>query len=100
MKCMERLIQKVDPGKWEQLLVFDKRFDVVETRLGCPNTRRYRCFAGASDINTRVCEREWSSLAAFEATFEKALADPEWQALSAELGSAVLSNQWEIYMVQ
>jgi hypothetical protein len=100
MKCMERLIQKVDPGKWEQLLAKEKRFDVVETRLGYPNTRRYRCFAGASDTNTRVCEREWGSLSAFEATFEKALADPEWQALAAEPSSAVLSNQWELYLVQ
>ena len=100
MKCMERLIQKVDPGKWEELLSFDKRYDAVEARLGYPPTRRYRCIVGASDVNTRVCEREWGSMAAFEATLEKALADPEWQALYAELGSVVLSGQFELYQVQ
>lgn len=100
MKCMERLIQKVDPGKWEEVLAMSKRFDIVESRLGFPPTRRYRCLVGASDIDTRVCEREWSSMAAFEEGWEKAFADPEHLALVAELGSAVLSHQFELYLVQ
>jgi hypothetical protein len=101
MKCMERLIQKVRPDSWPAMLALDGRFDAIEKRLGFPSPRRYRCFIGASDIDTRVVEREWESMAAMEATLEKAFVNnPEYQALQAELGSAVLSNQWELYMVQ
>jgi hypothetical protein len=39
-------------------------------------------------------------MATFEVTWEKALADTEFQALQSELGSVVVSNQWEMYVVQ
>ena len=100
MKCMERMIHKVQVGKWPLLRGFDGRFDAVEKRLGFPSPRRYRCIIGASDVYTRIVERDWDSMAAFEAGWEKALADPEHQALAAELGSVVLSIQWELYQVE
>jgi hypothetical protein len=77
-----------------------KRWDVVEARLSYPHTRRYRCFAGASDMNTRMRKREWSSLAAFEVTLEKSLTDLEGQGPYAEFGSVALSNQFEFYLLQ
>ena len=100
MKIMERMIQKVDRTSWAKKIAIEKRYEVVEARLGYPPTRRYRAFIGANDTNTRVLERDWSSVAAYLTTIEKALADPEWQALGSEQVGIVLSNQVELYMVE
>ena len=100
MKIMERLIQKVDRTSWSKKIAIEKRYEVVEARLGFPPSRRYRAFIGANETNTRVIERDWSSQGAYLATIEKALADPEWQALGAEQVGIVLSNQVELYMVE
>jgi hypothetical protein len=100
MKILERQIQKVDRTSWAKKAALEKRFDVVEARLGYPPTRRYRAMCSASDFDTRVNEREWSSLAVFEATLEKALADPEHQALAREGAAFVLSNHFELYLVE
>ena len=100
MKIMERMIQKVDRNSWSKKIAIEKRYEVVEARLGFPPSRRYRAFIGANDTNTRVIERDWSSQGAYLATIEKALADPEWQALGTEQVGIVLSNQVELYMVE
>jgi len=100
MKIMERLIQKVDRTSWSKKIAIEKRYEVIEARLGFPPSRRYRAFIGANETNTRVIERDWSSQGAYLATIEKALADPEWQALGAEQVGIVLSNQVELYMVE
>jgi hypothetical protein len=100
MKVLERQLQKVDRASWAKKIALEKRYDVVEARLGYPPTRRYRPWSGALDNDTRVNERVWSSLAVFEATTEKALADPEWRALGAEGASIVLSNHFEWYMIE
>ena len=39
----------------------------------------------------------WESMAAMEATYEKAMADPELQQLMAELPTFFGDSQWEIY---
>jgi len=100
MRIMERLIQKVDRTSWAKKIAIEKRFDIVEARLGFPPSRRYRAFIGATDTNTRVIERDWSSQAAYLSTTEKALADREWQALGAEQVGIVLGNQVELYMIE
>jgi hypothetical protein len=100
MKIMERLIQKVDRNSWAKKLAIEKRYEVVEARLGFPPSRRYRAYIGANDTNTRVIERDWSSLQAYLVTIEKSLADPEHQALGAEQLGIVLSNQVELYIVE
>ena len=98
MIIVERMIQKVRPGKWAELEEIDKRYDAVESRLGFPPKKRYRCVMGGYDWNTLIIERQWVSLAAMEATYEKAFADPEHQALSEEIISIVKSTQGEVYM--
>jgi hypothetical protein len=76
----------------------NKRFDAAERRLGFPATqKRYRCYFGGHDINTLIVEYEWESMAAMEAASERAMADPEHQALGAELESIIDSWQMELY---
>ncbi len=100
MRLMERLIQKVDRTSWAKKLAIEKRYEPVEARLGYPPSRRYRAWIGANDTNTRVIERDWSSLEVYLVTVDKAMMDPEWQALGAEQAGIVLSNQVEIYRIE
>ena len=98
MIIVERLIQKVFPGKWEALEEIEKKYAVVERRLGFPDgKKRYQCLIGGHDGNTLIIERPWDSLAAMEATYTKALADQEWQALNQEGASIIASSQMEVY---
>jgi hypothetical protein len=97
MIAIERMIQKVRPGKWAELEEIDKKYDAVESRLGYPPKKRYPCAMGGHDHNTLIVERQWDSLAAMEAAYEKAFADPELQALNEEVTSIVKSTQMEVY---
>jgi hypothetical protein len=92
------MIQQVRPDKWAELGEIDKRYTAVENRLGFPLKKRYQCLMGSHDVNTLIVERQWGSLAAMEATYEKAFADPEHQALQKEITSILKSTQWELYM--
>jgi hypothetical protein len=97
MIVLERQIQKVRPGKWAELEEIDKKFNVVEDRFGFPPKKRYQCVAGSHDNNVLIVERQWDSLAAAEAAYEKAMADAEYQKLSQEVVSIVESSQLELY---
>ena len=98
MIAIERMTQKIFPGKWAELEAIDKKYNVVEKRLGFPPTKkRYQCMLGSHDSNTLIIERQWDSLAVMEATYEKAFADPELQALQKESASTIESNQVEVY---
>ena len=98
MIAIERQVQKIYPDKWAELEVIDKRSNVIESRLGFPATKkRLRPMIGGHDFNTLIVERQWDSLAAMEATYEKAFADPEHQALQKEILSVVESSQMEVY---
>ena len=97
MIVVERLIQQIRSDKWTELEALDKKYNIVEGRYGFPAKRRYRCVAGGDNSDTLIIERQWESLAAMEATYEKVIADPEWQALGAEGASIVESNRLEVY---
>jgi hypothetical protein len=98
MKILQRQIQQVRPDKWAELEEIDKKFNAVESRLGFPpNKKRYRCYFGSHNTDTLIVEYEWDSVAAMEAAYEKAMADPEWQALAAEIFSVIESTQMELY---
>jgi len=92
------MIQQIRPDKWAELEVLDKKYNVIEARLGFPPKKRYSCLTGSHDMNTLIIKREWPSLAAMEATYEKAFADPENQALGVESAAIVMSNREELYM--
>ena len=98
MIVIDRSIQKVYPDKWAELEKIDKKYNAVEGRLGFPPKKRYQCLTGSHEVNTLIVERQWASLAAMEATYEKAFADPEHQALEKELTSIIKSVHWELYM--
>ena len=98
MVVMERQIQQLHPNKWAELEALDKKYQPVEKRCGFPDKRRYRCFTGSENTNVLIIEREWASFAALEAAYEKALADPEWQALGDEGAAIVESDRHELYV--
>jgi hypothetical protein len=98
MNTVERMIQKVYPGKWAELEETDKKYNAVESRLGFPPKKRYQCIIGGHDTNTLIVERHWDSLAAMETAYDNAFADPEYQALGEEVTSIIKSTQYEVYM--
>ena len=98
MKIKERLTQKIYPDKWEALEALDQKYNQIESAAGFPPKTRYQLMLSSKSINTLVVEREWESLAAMEAAYEKMFANPEWHALNAE-GSAVIKDGYsEILM--
>jgi hypothetical protein len=96
---VERMIQKVIPGKFAELEAFDQKIKPLEARFGFPPKRRMRCMIGGHNTDTMILEREWESLAALEAAYNKAWADPEHQASRAETVSLIKSIKTEIYML-
>ena len=89
--------QKVRQGKWDELAELNKRWDAVEERLGFPPEKRYRCQLGGHDSDTCLLLREWESMAAMEAKYEEARADPEMQELFASTPDILGGTQVEIY---
>ena len=98
MIIIERMIQHIRPDKWAELEAIDKKYNVVEARLGFPTKKRSQSLSGSLEMNTLIIERQWPSMAAMEATYEKAMADPEHQALQLEGNPIIKSNHWELYM--
>ena len=99
MKVLERLIQEIYPGKWEELEALDAKYNMVEAKLGYPPKKRYQGMAGTLTTNHLVIEREWESMAALEAVFEKAMAHPDWIQANADGASIIKSNTWELFIV-
>jgi hypothetical protein len=98
MIIIERMIQQIYPDKWEALEAIDKKYNVVEARLGFPPKKRSRCLSGGLSMNSLIIERQWESLAKMEAIQEKAQMDPEYLALYQEGTSIIKSIHWELYM--
>jgi len=97
---VERMIQKIAPGKWADLEALDKKFNAYESKAGFPPKRRLRAFFGQHNVDTLIVEREWDSMAALEAAMlSKSMMDPAYQALQAETVGIIESMTWEIYMV-
>jgi hypothetical protein len=99
MVILERSIQHIVPNKWPELNMVDREFNQVEGRLGFPAKKRFQLIAGADEYNTLVIERQWPSMAAMETTYEKAMADPEYQALGMKSNSIIKDMQVELYGV-
>jgi hypothetical protein len=98
MIIIERMIQEIAPDKWAELEAIDKKYNVVEARLGFPPKKRFQCLSGKLPFRTLVIERQWESLARMEAVNERAMADAEYQALGLESTPIVKSIHWELYM--
>jgi hypothetical protein len=88
---------KTESQSGAELEALDAKYNAVEGRLGFPPKRRLRCYIGGHTTGTLVVERQWASMAALEAAYERAFVDPEWQALEAEAVTIIASNQYELY---
>lgn len=97
MILIERMIQEIHNGKSQELEDLDKRYQPVEKRLGFPPSKRFWTVSGVHTMATIVIEREWESMAAFEEAFNRAFADPEWQALNEAGVDIVKSSRMEFY---
>jgi hypothetical protein len=93
-----RQIQVIYPDKWAELAAIDKKFNVVEARLGFPAKKRFQLLSGRGEVQTLIVETQWPSMALLESTYEKAMADPEYQVLQYEGNSIIKSLHWELYM--
>ena len=95
---VERMVQKIAPGKWDALEVLDRKYNALEGRLGFPAKRRMRVIFSGLTTDTLIVEREWDSMAALEAATMKRMMDPGSPALEAESAGVILSVVWEVYM--
>jgi hypothetical protein len=97
MITIQRETQRVRPGKWAELEEIDKRFNAVQSRCGFPAKKRFQCIAGGHDTNTLIIERQWESMAAMEAAYDKFMSTPEYQTLGVEVFGVIESDQIELY---
>ena len=93
---IQRLIQRVFNGKWDELEKNNKKFDEIEATYGYPPKKRYRYLTGGSDNNTIIIERQWESLAKMEKIMTKSFLDAEYQKLVKELDSIIESQSMEL----
>ena len=93
---IQRLIQRVYNGKWEELEVIDKKFNELEDKMGFPPKKRYRLLTGAYDTNTIIIEHQWESLAKMEKIMTKAFLDPEYQKLGSGLDTIIERGYQEL----
>ncbi len=101
MKVMQRGIMNILPGKMGEAMELNEKYMAIVKRLGMPFNamRMYRPFFGGGDMmHTVVFEVEWDSLATMAAFFEKAMADPEIQAMMPKWEAVEESHQVELYM--
>ena len=93
-----RLIQRIASGKWDDLEEIDKKFNVIEEKLGYPPKKRFRSLSGAYDNNVIIIEREWQSLAKMEKTITKGFLDPELAKLEKKIESIIEWQKTELYV--
>ena len=99
MRIMRRSIAKFLPGKMEEAMELEQKELAIWSRLGAPPfVTRYRRFLGGGDtLHTVIWQSEWDSLAAMEAAFERAFADPEMQAVMAKFEAIAETHEIELY---
>ncbi len=99
MRILERLVQTIAADKWPQLREANAAFEPVQRQLGFPPTRHYQALAGVHGTDIQISEREWDSMAAMEAGWEKLMSGPQYAELEASLAGVVLDNRWEFYLI-
>jgi hypothetical protein len=100
MAILERMIQKVVNNHWDAVTAQEKEWEALETKVGgFPKKRRYRGYAGAYGPDTFVFEREWESMATYEAAYRRLFALPEVQALGKISDTLKIDTHVEFYGV-
>ena len=98
MKVIQRGIMKMVPGKMAEAMQLNQKHMAIASRYGMPSLKAYRPFSGGGEyMHTIIFESEWDSLAAMEAFYDKAFADPEMQALMAQWDALLESHEIELY---
>ena len=101
MKVMQRGLMRVRPGKMGEAMQLLNKHMALIARLGWADApmRRYMPFLGGGDsLHTMIFEVEWDSMAEMATFFEKAMADPEMQALMPQWEAVEESHEVELYM--
>ena len=96
MLILERIIHQIHPGKWAEVPAMEKEFEQIEKPLGFPDKKRYQMLVGGEGANTLVIERDWPSMAAMEAAYDKAMANPGWQAMVAKSSAVLKDTRYEL----
>jgi hypothetical protein len=99
MAYIQRQVQHIYPGKWEELEAIDKEYTKIEGKYGFSAKKRYRMMSGPDDMSTLIVENQWESLADMEKAYEKLMADPEWKALEPKADTIVKDNRLEILLI-
>ncbi|MFW9864713.1 MAG: hypothetical protein ACFFEN_01315 [Candidatus Thorarchaeota archaeon] len=95
---IQRMVQTLYPGKWDELEKIDEKFNEIEKKYGFPqNKKRLRCLFWAVGFNSIIIEFEWPSLSKMEKTMTKAYLDPEYQKLTEKLNSIIMEQTTELY---
>jgi hypothetical protein len=79
-----RSIQRVAPGRWDEKLKLEQRFDRIETRLGHGAVRCYQGTIDGEPTDVYVKEYEFDSPAAMDAALAREEEDPEFASLLEE----------------
>jgi hypothetical protein len=93
---LQRTIEKVRSEKWDEYVALVREMDVEFTRQGVPLTKRDRAIAGG-DTWTAVHEREWASLAAYEATMAALVLEAETTKRFARVSAMIEERRVEFY---
>ena len=98
MKIMERCTQRVKPGKFNEFIALEKKYDAAEEKLGgMPSKKRYWVRYGGLPSDTNVWEREWKNQADLDAYGDKIWNNPEWNTLNNEASEIFFDNHFELY---
>jgi hypothetical protein len=96
---MERRIQTVQVGHGEAYRDSEKRWTALEGEIGgFPPKRHYSSLSG-EPFGTIVWERDWESLAAMEAAYDKMTQSPTVRGLIEGTYGVVSSERIELYRV-
>jgi hypothetical protein len=99
MKFLERQVKYIYPEKRAERQAHAGEFQAIEEKYGFPPLKHFLMMAGPDEMGTEVLEREWPSIAAWEATIEKINADPDYQALTKKYSEWARYTRLETYMV-
>jgi Zn-finger domain-containing protein len=99
MAYIQREIQHIYPGKWEELEAIDKEFAKVEAKYGFSPKKRYQVMSGSEKMGTLIVEHYWENLAAMETAHGKLQADPEFQVLSTKIDTILKDDRVELLWV-
>jgi len=100
MAIVERRVQFKVKSE-EKYREWEKKWEDVERRLGgYPPKRHMMLLAGADYVGTLVWEREWESVAAMEAAYEKLNTAADAQPLFASYESILEGERMELYTIE